>query len=195
MNKIYERQSIVPYPKEDSFIEKEYQDNSPVGKQKQMIQHLVDGHWSYIEKLLKTGVNVDTTYSFDELIKIREFDYKTAGIHFYGHGFEDALSEDLSFKECIQWQKDWATKTFGEGDHALGLTEHIQKEIKEIKENPFDVEEWIDVIILAMEGAWRTGASVSEVSDVFKMKMRKNERRLWPTENDPNKAIEHVKGA
>lgn len=103
---------------------------------------------------------------------------------------------EMTMTECVQWQKDWALETFGPGDHTRGLLEHIEKEIEEIRADPTDVEEWVDIIVLAMEGAWRaTGAFPERVAATFERKMEKNENRKWPDNFDPNKAIEHIEGA
>ena len=46
---------------------------------------LTDAHWGYVEAVLKS-VGVD-----DEYIENIGFHYKTAMIHGYNHGFEDAI--------------------------------------------------------------------------------------------------------
>lgn len=54
-------------------------------------------------------------------------------------------------------QAKWSQATFGPGKRMLGVCEHIQKELIEIAASPDDVMEWIDVIILAFDGALRAG--------------------------------------
>lgn len=106
------------------------------------------------------------------------------------------IKQNITLVDCIKWQKEWALKTFGAGKHTKGLLKHIEKEIEEIRADPTDVEEWIDIIILAMEGAWRaTGAYPQRIAANFEYKMKKNENRKWPTEFDTNQAIEHLKTA
>ena len=58
--------------------------------------------------------------------------------------------------------------------------DHIKKEIKEIEENPEDLEEWIDLIILGFDGAWRQGYSAEEIVECLEAKQSKNETREWP---------------
>lgn len=50
-------------------------------------------------------------------------------------------------------------------------------------------------MILALDGAWRTGASPEQIIATLKAKQAKNEARTWPDWRtaDPNKAIEHSK--
>jgi hypothetical protein len=63
----------------------------------------------------------------------------------------------------------------------------------EIEADPGDLKEWIDVTILALDGAWRSGASPAEIVAAIVAKQTKNEGRVWPDWRtaDPNKAIEH----
>src|SRR5690606_18447531 len=58
-----------------------------------------------------------------------------------------------------------------------------------------DPEEWIDIAILALDGAWRSGLSPRGIIDALVSKQGKNERRAWPDWRtaDPEKAIEHVR--
>lgn len=92
-------------------------------------------------------------------------------------------------------QRAFSKATFGPGRRTKGVCNHISKELEEIKANPMDVEEWIDVVLLALDGAWRTGESLEYIVEVLKSKQNTNELRAWPDwrTSDPNKAIEHVK--
>lgn len=92
-------------------------------------------------------------------------------------------------------QKDFSLKTFGPGLRTEGLIDHIKKELKEIKADPTDLDEWIDVVVLALDGAWRAGYEPSEITAALKAKLRKNMAREWPNWEDaePGKAIEHVR--
>lgn len=93
----------------------------------------------------------------------------------------------------LQRQKDWSLKTFGPGLRTLGIIGHIKKELIEVEETPLDVEEWIDIAILALDGAWRTGASPQEIVKIWEGKQKKNIARTWPDWRtlDENTPIEH----
>ena len=54
------------------------------------IRSLVDAHWRYVSQVLTTGQDKSQTFSFDQVMAIREHDYRSAMIHGYGHGVEDA---------------------------------------------------------------------------------------------------------
>lgn len=74
--------------------DKDYRQESIVSKNKIKIEEMIDAHWSYIESVIRTS-NEYGIYrppmSLDDALKIREFDYKTAAKHFYGHGHEDGV--------------------------------------------------------------------------------------------------------
>lgn len=101
--------------------------------------------------------------------------------------------EGFDFAAHLQRQREWSERTFGPGPRTAGVTDHIRKELAEIEAAPTDSSEWIDVVILALDGAWRSGASPSEIIAAIVAKQTKNEGRNWPDWRtaDPNKAIEH----
>ena len=77
-------------------------------------------------------------------------------------------------------QRTWSEKTFGPGDRSKGVIDHIRKELREIEAAPGDLEEWIDVILLAFDGAWRSGHSPVAIVSGIVAKQKKNEGRDWP---------------
>lgn len=92
-------------------------------------------------------------------------------------------------------QATWSEATFGPGPRTKGVCDHIRKELAEIEADPLDLKEWVDVIILAFDGAWRTGATPDEIIAAVKTKQARNEARTWPDWRtaDPDKAIEHLR--
>jgi hypothetical protein len=106
----------------------------------------------------------------------------------------------MDLKFYLVRQRLWFLKIFGPGRRDAGLIKHIKKELDEIKASPGDLEEWIDVVILALEGAIRNAEAVSDrpvddVVDCLLMKQEKNINREWPDWKamDPSQPIEHVK--
>lgn len=47
----------------------------------------------------------------------------------------------------------WSLRTFGAGDKYKGVVEHIRRELAEIEADPSSLVEWVDVVMLAMDGA------------------------------------------
>lgn len=95
----------------------------------------------------------------------------------------------------VHRQRDFSLRTFGPGERTAGLIDHIRKELDEIEKTPEDVTEWIDVVILALDGAWRVGHSPETIAAALKAKQEKNESRQWPDWRtaEPGKAIEHIR--
>lgn len=95
----------------------------------------------------------------------------------------------------LRRQCAFSLRTFGPGERTKGLIDHIIKELDEIESDPTDLSEWIDVAILAFDGAWRIGATPEQIVAAMVAKQTKNESRQWPDWRTaaPGKAIEHVK--
>ena len=102
-------------------------------------------------------------------------------------------AEAFDFRAHLARQAAWSEKTFGPGARAKGVVDHIRKELLEIEADPGDLKEWIDVAILALDGAWRSGASPDEIIAALTAKQAKNEARKWPDWRTmpADKAIEH----
>lgn len=92
-------------------------------------------------------------------------------------------------------QRAFSEKTFGPGASTAGVVDHIRKELREIEEHPTDLSEWIDVVILALDGAWRAGHSPDQIIEALQAKQAKNEARTWPDWRTAplDRAIEHVR--
>ncbi len=80
----------------------------------------------------------------------------------------------------INRAKAFSERTFGPGARTAGVVAHIRKELAEIEAAPDDLSEWIDVVILALDGAWRAGYSAEQIVDALAAKQAKNEARTWP---------------
>lgn len=112
------------------------------------------------------------------------------------------LPERYDLVSHIQLDKmPFSKRAFGPGRRTKGISEHIEQELLEIKEDPLDVEEWIDIAHLALDGAWRClkGRVPDEqigalVAAVFEGKQRRNEQRQWPNWEDhsEDEAINHA---
>ncbi|MBT4177744.1 MAG: DUF550 domain-containing protein [Candidatus Marinimicrobia bacterium] len=101
----------------------------------------------------------------------------------------------MNLPKYIQRQQAWSKMTFGADKRTDGLIDHIKKELGEIEESPESLEEWIDVIILALDGAWRCGHTPKQIVAALIEKQIKNFKRKWPDwrTSEPGKAIEHIR--
>jgi len=93
----------------------------------------------------------------------------------------------------IHRQQKWSERTFGPGERAKGVIAHIRKELAEVEAAPTDLEEWVDIILLAIDGAWRAGHEPEAIATGILLKQYRNESRDWPDWRtaDPNGPIEH----
>lgn len=90
-------------------------------------------------------------------------------------------------------QCEWSTATFGPNYDHKRITAHIRKELDEIEEDPTDTVEWIDVVMMGLDGAWRSGATPEQIIETLVGKMAINQQRVWPDWRtaDPDQALEH----
>lgn len=90
---------------------------------------------------------------------------------------EPVLDADLLYAHIA-----WSTETFGPGDRTEYVCDHLASELDEVRADPGDVYEWADVIILAVDGAWRAGHAPDEIIEAVRTKMRWNRRRTFVTD-------------
>jgi hypothetical protein len=116
--------------------------------------------------------------------------------------------KEFDLNKHLTRQIKFSKKTFGPATRGKGkgVIDHIHEELEEIETSEYaDLEEWTDVIILALDGAWRCAARAypnekedalaGMVTSMLDFKQRKNEKRDWPDwrTQDPDKAIGHIK--
>jgi hypothetical protein len=90
-------------------------------------------------------------------------------------------------------QRNWSQETFGPGARTNGILDHIKKEVNEVEQDPSDIKEWIDIVILAFDGAWRAGYTPEQIAQALEVKQAINETRSWPDWRrfSQDQAIEH----
>lgn len=122
------------------------------------------------------------------------------------------------FESHLTRQIAFSRGAFGPGQRTAGVIDHIRKELVEVESATTDDErakEWVDVVILALDGLWRATQAVKDreyaelaweppyadeiactVVGAIVDKQNRNERRDWPDWRTApaDKAIEHVRG-
>ena len=95
----------------------------------------------------------------------------------------------------LERQRQWSAATFGPGPRTAGVIDHIRRELAEVEAAPDDLGEWVDLVILGFDGAWRAGHEPQTIIDAVIAKQVRNESRTWPDWRtaDPGKAIEHIR--
>lgn len=95
----------------------------------------------------------------------------------------------------IRAQIMFSANAFGPGPRLDGVLDHLAKEMIEVREHPQDPLEWADLIILAIDGAWRQDISPEDLTSALVVKQEMNRARRWPDWRGfpEGVAIEHVR--
>lgn len=114
----------------------------------------------------------------------------------------------MDLKQHLIRQMAFSHATYGPGERMEGVIDHIRKELVEIDESNGDSSEWVDVVILALDGltrrlAFATGErgdpnTIAQIAcNMIEGKQSRNEARDWPDWRtaDRDKAIEHCRGS
>lgn len=107
-----------------------------------------------------------------------------------------SVTKDNQFDATLlDFVRRWNLAAYGPGKRTEGTLDHIRKELVEIEKDPSDPIEWVDVILLALNGLMRLDYDGDAIIQFIRAKMAKNALRDWPdwTKQDPNKAITHTK--
>lgn len=104
-----------------------------------------------------------------------------------------SVADRFDLAAYIERHKDWSLRTIGEGIRTGGTIAHIRKELLEIEAAPRDLEEWIDVIILGLDGAWRAGHTPAEIVAALQAKQQKIFARTYPKPVSENHPAEHLR--
>jgi hypothetical protein len=93
----------------------------------------------------------------------------------------------------IERQREFSRQAFGPGPRLHGVLDHMAKEMIEVIEQPQDPFEWADLIILAIDGAWRQGITPEDLASALVVKQDMNRSREWPDWRTApaDRAIEH----
>jgi hypothetical protein len=116
------------------------------------------------------------------------------------------MERKMDLEQHIRRQMAWSRATFGPGERSEGVPDHIRKELAEIAAEPTAdgrAREWVDVVILALDGLWRSMSAdnwhhddiPAGLIDMILAMQSRNETRDWPDWRtaDPTKAIEHLR--
>ncbi len=137
-----------------------------------------EGHWLRVDYRKGVGVCSDCP----------EFTAAWDAAHAFGPPHFDLVAH-------LRRQRIFSLATFGPGPRANGVFDHIRKELIEIEAQPGDPTEWIDVVMLALDGAWRAGLEPDAIALALATKLTRNELRTWPDWRTaaPDTPIEHVR--
>jgi hypothetical protein len=86
----------------------------------------------------------------------------------------------------------WADSTFGGNRKPKSVIAHLAKEVMELYDDPTDLSEYADVLILTLNAAKLAGYDVNLLVLGIEAKMIINKQRKWG-KPDNNGVIEHIK--
>lgn len=112
----------------------------------------------------------------------------------------------MNLEQHLLRQMAFSHATFGPGQRTAGVVDHIRKELQEVLDSNGSSDEWVDVVILALDGltrqiAYATGdrghpeTVANYAVSMIVGKQSRNEARDWPDwrTTDRSKAIEHIR--
>lgn len=114
----------------------------------------------------------------------------------------------MDLKQHLIRQMAFSHATFGPGNRWEGIVDQIKKEIIELEESGGECEEWVDIVILALDGLTRSLAfslgnglrqnpniASQTAINMIAAKQTENESRQWPDWRtaDKNKSMENIK--
>lgn len=153
---------------------------------KKLLQPGERGHKDKLTDLREALASVERAIQMAEITMQRRID-KEPGLE---------IAFEFNLVSHLERQISFSKKAFGPNHRTSGVVDHLRKELCEVENNPDDIFEWIDVVLLALDGAWRRGFSPEEICKALTAKLLKNEQREWPDWRyvPEDKAIEHVVG-
>lgn len=99
----------------------------------------------------------------------------------------------MKLERHLKRHRRWSLRTFGPGARIGGLTKHIEKEIAEVRAAPADLDEWLDIVTLALDGAWRAGFTPAEICRGLERLQNRNMARQWPSAVCDDQPTEHIR--
>lgn len=90
----------------------------------------------------------------------------------------------------------WAQATFGSDQERgpIGPLKHLIKEVQETMEDPSNIVEWADCMIILFDGCRRAGHTFRDLVGAMRGKHQVNVTRKWPKADSGNpEPIEHVR--
>src|SRR5690606_13076794 len=86
----------------------------------------------------------------------------------------------LDFVAHLREQREFSRRTFVPDPRTAGVIAHIRKKLEELEADPYDLEGWIDVVLLACDGAWRHGHEPEAIAAALRAKLQKHKTRQPP---------------
>jgi len=104
-------------------------------------------------------------------------------------------TEIKTFTDLVNRQRTWSTTQFGESVDLPRILNHITEATGDVEKEPARLHNWIDIVLLAMDGAWRAGHSPKEVVQAIQDVQVRNIMRDWQNPGDLpiGEPIKHIR--
>ena len=104
--------------------------------------------------------------------------------------YANALPLVVDLRQLWDAQRDFSERAFP-GVTPLAVLRHIESEVREAIEDPDDIREWADMLLLVIDGVRRQGFELEDLIRAAFVKLDVNEGREWPVLADKNLPVEH----
>lgn len=98
--------------------------------------------------------------------------------------------QPFCFTDFVKRKMDHSRATWP-SQTLFGVLAHARKEVEEIEDNISDCIEWVDLILLGIDGACRTGLTPEQLGIQLERKLAINLQRAWPKPSTPDSPGEH----
>lgn len=85
--------------------------------------------------------------------------------------------------------KRWSEKEFG-SQRLRGIIAHLRREVRELENNPRNLEEFADCQMLLMDALTQAGYNMDELKGAVDCKLEINKKRNWKEPNEDG-SVEH----
>ena len=123
---------------------------------------------------------------FDHELKLATKEVSLVGMPTY-----EEIGDRLT--DLVQDQSEWSQATFGPDGirGSSGPLKHLEKEAREAQNNPTDIMEYADCLLLILDASRRAGFTTLQLIQAAQEKMKINRARKWPAVTDMTSPVEH----
>lgn len=137
-----------------------------------------DNDWSFLQPNPARSLN-ENTLSFESSPEtIAAAEELATSLKGWSNRKHELVEVPFDLARFFDEKAAWSRGEFGV--EYAGVLGHLEKEFKEVSAKPSDLEEWVDIVLLALDGASRhAGATGEEFVVALQAKQQKNRARRW----------------
>ena len=95
--------------------------------------------------------------------------------------YKPALTDLKKLNDFICARREFSFQSFGSPEvrGPVPVLTHLKEEVQELIEQPTDLMEWADCLLLLTDAADRAGLSIEDLIDAATLKLEINKKRTW----------------